>query len=76
MKRSMTLRLQLAFAVIFVLVCIGLLFVRPPSGPAPNADAQARCEARGDWWDDKDKLCAVPVPLSTITGRPAAPRQP
>src|ERR1700684_4002139 len=39
MKRSMTLRLQLAFVVIFVLVCIGLLFVHPPNGPPPGADA-------------------------------------
>ena len=28
-----------------------------------------RCEARGHWWDPKTRICAMPIPISTITGR-------
>jgi hypothetical protein len=34
-----------------------------------------RCEAHGDWWDDEDRVCAVPMPIWSFThrmpGRPA-----
>jgi hypothetical protein len=32
-----------------------------------------RCEAVGHWWDDKDRVCAIPMPLTTWTGRPLHP---
>ena len=53
---------------VFATVCAGLwgyqvLVVWP----------RARCEAQGNWWDDKDRICAIPVPLTTLTGRPAHP---
>jgi hypothetical protein len=73
MKRSMVPRLQIIFVVIFLAACVGLLFLRPSTQPGPGNDPQARCEARGDWWDDQDKVCAVPTPLATITGRPSKP---
>jgi hypothetical protein len=28
-----------------------------------------RCEAHGDWWDDEDRVCAVPMPIWTFTHR-------
>ncbi len=28
-----------------------------------------RCEANGNWWDPKDHVCAVPMPISQFTGR-------
>jgi len=28
-----------------------------------------QCEERGDWWDEKDGVCAVPLPISQFTGR-------
>ena len=28
-----------------------------------------RCEAKGDWWDPEDHVCAVPMPISQFTGR-------
>jgi hypothetical protein len=28
-----------------------------------------RCESQGNWWDPKTRVCAVPIPISTITGR-------
>ena len=34
---------------------------------------EKRCEAAGDWWDWRDRTCAVPVPLWTITGRRMTP---
>jgi uncharacterized membrane protein YjdF len=73
MKRSMTGRLQLAFIVVFAIVCIGLLFLHPRNEAAGGTDARTRCEAKGDWWDDQDHICAVPTPLSTLTHRSASP---
>ena len=33
-----------------------------------------RCEARGSWWDPKDRQCLIPLPIWRITNRggPAA----
>jgi hypothetical protein len=28
------------------------------------------CEARGDWWDPHDRVCAVPISVTKFTGRP------
>jgi len=57
-------RIGLGFLAAFVLISGGLwaydaLFVWPVK----------ECEERGHWWDERDRACAVPVPLSTITGR-------
>jgi hypothetical protein len=71
LKRSIVPRLQIAGVVIFMAICIAMLFVHAPAGPAPAMDAKARCEAKGDWWDDLDRVCAVPTPLTTITGHAA-----
>ena len=74
MKWRMTLWVQLAFLVVFVAVAVALLFVRVPEpGQAQSAAAAGNnpksiCEAKGDWWDDKDQICAVPMPVATITG--------
>ena len=27
------------------------------------------CEAHGDWWDDRDRQCAIPMPIWTFTHR-------
>jgi hypothetical protein len=61
-------RLQIIFVVIFLAACVGLLFLHPGRQPGPGNDPRSRCEARGDWWDAQDKVCAVPTPLATITG--------
>ncbi len=37
-----------------------------------------RCDARGAWWDFRDRQCLTPMPIWRITGRgltPAAPDQ-
>ena len=30
---------------------------------------QQTCEAHGDWWDEQDRVCAVPIPIWTLTHR-------
>ncbi len=32
-----------------------------------------RCDARGAWWDYRDRQCLVPIPLWRITGRGLVP---
>ena len=29
-----------------------------------------RCEAMGRWWAQEERICGVPVRISTLTGRP------
>lgn len=29
-----------------------------------------RCEAHGGWWDPQSRICATPISISKITGRP------
>jgi hypothetical protein len=75
MRRSATLWVQLVFLAVFIVTVVWLAFLRPPGQVAPafatNGDAKARCEAKGDWWDEQDKACAVPMPITTLTHRPA-----
>ena len=63
MLRSDT-RLVVVFLALFALVCGGIwaydaVYVWP----------RKTCEARGDWWDAQDRVCAVPMPLTHWTGR-------
>jgi hypothetical protein len=76
LKRSIILPLQLAAVVVFAVVGFMLLFVHGTDQPTAAAvsDARARCEAKGDWWDEQDHVCAIPTPISTITGHPASGR--
>ncbi|MBI5940944.1 MAG: hypothetical protein HY859_11010 [Caulobacterales bacterium] len=30
-----------------------------------------KCDARAGWWDFKGRVCATPIYISSITGRPA-----
>jgi len=75
MRRSMTLWVQLGFLAVFLILVTWVAFLRAPAQPqqARAADAKSRCEARGAWWDDIDKVCAVPMSISSITHRPSPP---
>lgn len=75
MRRSVTLWVQLGFLAVFLVLVTWFAFLRPPAQPqvAAAGDAKTRCEARGDWWDDIDKVCAVPMSISSITHRPNPP---
>ena len=63
-------RLKLIFVGIFALSCVAiwpyeLLWAAPAR----------RCEAHGAWWDPSTRVCATPIFLPQITGRPiGAPR--
>jgi hypothetical protein len=56
------------FTTIFVLAVAGLWAEQTFRHPPTPKEA---CEAKGDWWDEQDRICAAPVALSTITGRKA-----
>jgi hypothetical protein len=64
--------LQIAFLIIFLALCVALFFMHAAPPPAPS-DPKSRCEAKGDWWDDEDHLCAIPMPISHFTGRANKP---
>jgi hypothetical protein len=57
-------RLKLIFLVIFAVCCVviwsyQILYVWPRN----------KCEKMGDWWDWRDRVCAVPMPIWRFTGR-------
>lgn len=58
-------RLKLIFLAVFVLGCAGVwayqIFYAMPA---------KRCEANGQWWDGATRVCAQPLMISSITGRP------
>lgn len=58
-------RLKLVFLGIFAVGCAGIwayqiFFVLPAK----------RCEAQGQWWDNATRVCARPIYIPDITGRP------
>ena len=57
-------RIRLGFLIVFAVLCAAMvtyqiMYVWPSQ----------RCEAVGDWWDPRDRVCAVPIPISQFTGR-------
>jgi len=60
-------RLKLIFLVIFACACVAVLVYQ-----LGWAIPRERCEAKGDWWDWRERICAHPVPLADITGRTMA----
>lgn len=70
MKYRTADRLQVAFFIIFVAIGVALFFMHPAP---PPTDPKSRCEARGDWWDAEDHVCAIPMPISHFTGRASKP---
>lgn len=59
-------RLKLIFLGIFAIGCAGVwayqIFWAMPA---------KKCEANGQWWDGATRVCAQPLTISSITGRPA-----
>lgn len=58
-------RLKYIFLGLFLFAATGaaayqILIVKP---------ARA-CESRGGWWDADERICATPIDISTLTGRP------
>jgi len=59
-------RLFVVFTALFVISSAGVvayqIYVVIPA---------KRCEESGRWWDPESRLCAVPIYIPHITGRPA-----
>lgn len=63
--------IMLTYLGIFVAACLAVVayhyfFIWP----------KETCEAHGNWWDEQDRVCAVPIPIWTITGRQPGPARP
>ena len=66
MKRFLTIRrLSVLFFGIFGLMLIGV-FVFQRYWMEPGE----RCEAEGKWYDIESRICAQPISIAQITGRP------
>jgi len=66
MHRLLTMkRLSILFLSIFAMLLAGM-FAYERLVVAPGD----RCEAGGGWWDPEGKVCARPISIAEITGRP------
>jgi hypothetical protein len=66
MHRLLTMkRLSILFLSIFAVLLAGL-FAYETMVVAPGD----RCEAGGRWWDPDGRVCAQPISIAEITGRP------
>ena len=66
MKRFLTIgRLSILFAALFAL-SLGGVFAYEVLVKEPGR----RCEAAGKWFDYQSRVCAQPIAIAEITGRP------
>lgn len=66
MHRLLTMkRLSVLFLSIFA-VLVGVTLIYQNLVVAPGE----RCEDGGKWWDEDARVCAQPVSIAEITGRP------
>lgn len=66
MNRFLTFpRLSLIFLSLFAVAVSGVLVLQ-----RVWVDPGVRCEAQGRWWDMESRICAQPVSIAEITGRP------
>ncbi|MBU0668611.1 MAG: hypothetical protein KKG14_06955 [Alphaproteobacteria bacterium] len=66
MHRLLTMkRLTVLFFAIFA-VMLGGMFAWQALVVAPGD----RCEANGGWWDPETSVCARPISIAEVTGRP------
>ncbi len=66
MHRLLTMkRLSILFLSIFAVLLAGM-FAYERLVVAPGD----RCEAGGKWWDPESRVCAQPISIAEITGRP------
>ena len=66
MHRLLTMkRLSVLFLSIFAVLMAGM-FAYERLVVAPGD----RCEAGGKWWDEDARICAQPISIAEITGRP------
>ena len=66
MKRFLTFpRLAMIFFALFGVATVGI-FILQDYWVAPGK----RCEAAGKWYDMDSRICAQPISIAQITGRP------
>ncbi|MGZ9115231.1 MAG: hypothetical protein ACXW3K_11475 [Brevundimonas sp.] len=66
MNRLLTMkRLSILFLATFAML-VGVMFAYESLVVAPGD----RCEAGGKWWDPDGRVCAQPISIAEITGRP------
>jgi hypothetical protein len=66
MHRLLTMkRLSILFLSIFAVLLAGM-FAYENMVVAPGN----RCEEGGKWWDPETRICAQPISIAEITGRP------
>ena len=61
-----TRRLTTLFLVLFALSLGGVFVIQ-----RVWVDPGVRCEKSGRWWDMENRVCAQPISIAEITGRPA-----
>lgn len=67
MNRFLTFpRLAVLFGGLFVLMVVGIVLLQ-----RIWVDPGRRCEASGRWYDIEHRVCAQPIYIPDITGRPA-----
>jgi len=67
MKRFLTFRrLSILFFGVFALMLVGLFVLQ-----RVWVDPGERCSAKGHWYDMEPRICAQPIYIPDITGRPA-----
>ena len=59
-------RLKILFLILFAVGCVGIwsyqiFYVWPAQ----------KCDRHGGWWDGKARICAAPIYVPDLTGRPA-----
>ncbi len=64
-------KLKLVFLGVFFFACCAvwayeLLVIAPAK----------KCEAHGNWWDPQGRVCATPIYLPNLTGRPVGALSP
>jgi hypothetical protein len=66
MNRLLTMkRLSILFLGLFAVLVAGSFAYQ-----AYWIEPGDRCEARGQWWADEGRICAQPISIAEITGRP------
>jgi hypothetical protein len=64
--KSAVPKTMLGFTALFVVLMIGVMVAQ-----VLWWDPAKACERKGAWWDNATRVCATPISISKITGRPS-----
>jgi hypothetical protein len=71
MKPSAIPRTKMIFVGLFAVGCVVIWAVQ-----VFYVWPRDRCEAHAGWWDPQSRICATPILISRITGRPNGAKAP